>query len=83
MQDKEGRSMKAHHTDEGVITHIERIGTSTLGNPTFRVHLDNGNTYRTKSNSSVAYEIQNSDFRGPTVRLLLTEAHRIWDISVI
>lgn len=71
------------HTDEGVITHIERIGMSVNGNPNYRVHLDNGNVYRTSSDSSVVYEIDNAVFRGVTVRLLLTKANRIWDISVI
>jgi hypothetical protein len=74
---------QAPHTDEGVITHVERIGMSVNGNPNYRVTLDNGNTYRTGSDSSVVYEIDNAVFRGVTVRLLLTEAHRIWDISVI
>ena len=69
--------------DEGVIESIERINNSVNGNPNFRVHLDNGNVYRTSSDSSVVYEINNPVYRGVTVRLLLTEAHRIWDISVI
>lgn len=73
----------APHTDEGKIVHIERIGMSTQGNPNYRVTLDTGNTYRTSSDSSVVYEIDNAVFRGVTVRLLLTEANRIWDISVI
>lgn len=75
--------MPVPHTDEGVITHIERIGMSVNGNPNYRVHLDNGNVYRTSSDSSVVYEIDNAAFRGVTVRLLLTKANRIWDISVI
>jgi hypothetical protein len=75
--------MPAEHTDEGVITHIERLDNSPSGNPAYRVHLDNGNVYRTQSNASVAYEIDNPVFRGVTVRLLLTKAHRIWDVSVI
>lgn len=74
---------KIPHTDEGVITYIERINNSVNGNPNFRIHLDNGNVYRTSSDSSVVYEINNPEFQGPTVRLWLTEAHRIWDISVI
>lgn len=75
--------MARQHADEGVITHIERIGMSVNGNPNFRVHLDNGNVYRTSSDSSVVYEINNPVYKGVTVRLLLTEAQRIWDISVI
>lgn len=74
---------QAPNTDEGVITHIERLNNSVNGNPAYRVHLDNGNVYRTQSDSSVAYEINNGTYRGVTVRLLLTKAHRIWDISVI
>lgn len=75
--------MTAPNTDEGVITHIERLNNSVNGNPAYRVHLDNGNVYRTKSDASVSYGINNGSYRGVTVRLLLTEAHRIWDISVI
>ena len=75
--------MKAHHTDEGVISHIEHHHHTALGNPVFRVYLDNGNAYYTKSNSLVNVDILSPAFRDSTVRLLLTEAHRIWDISVI
>lgn len=75
--------MARQHADEGVITHIERIGMSVNGNPNYRVHLDNGNVYRTSSDSSVVYEINNPVYKGVTVRLLLTEHQRIWDISVI
>ena len=75
--------MKPNHTDEGVISFIEHHHYTRLGNPVFRVHLDNGNVYFTKSNSAVNVDIMSPVFRGPTVRLLLTEAHRIWDISVI
>jgi len=74
---------QAPNTDEGVITHLERLNNSVNGNPAWRVHLDNGNVYRTQSDSSVSYEIDNGTYRGVTVRLLLTKAHRIWDISVI
>lgn len=74
---------QAPNTDEGVIVSIERIKNSIYGNPNFRVTLDNGNSYRTSSDSSVVYEIENPCFRNVTVRLLLTAAHRIWDISVI
>lgn len=71
------------HTDEGVITLIEHLGYTTNGNSKYRVHLDNGNVYQTKSNGAVNQDITSPAFRGCTVRLLLTEAHRIWDISVI
>lgn len=79
-----GRRMpQAPHTDEGVIKDVEWLGYTALGNPRFRVHLDNGNIYTTKSNSSVAQDLNNGMYRSTTVRLLLTKAQRIWDISVI
>jgi len=71
------------NTDEGVITHLERLNNSINGNPAYRVTLDNGNSYRTQSDSSVSYEINNGTYRDVTVRLLLTKARRIYDISVI
>lgn len=69
--------------DEGVITLIEFHHYTKNGNAVYRVFLDNGNAYYTKSNGSVGGDIMNPVFRGVTVRLLLTEAHRIWDVSVI
>lgn len=73
----------ADYAAEGVITHLERLNNSTMGNPAWRVHLDDGSVYRTQSNASVSYEINNRTYRGVKVRLLLTKAHRIWDISVL
>lgn len=72
-----------NHADEGVITHLEHMGYTSNGNSTYRVHLDNGNVYQTKSNGMINVDITSPVFRGVTVRLLLTRAHRIWDISVI
>lgn len=75
--------MPAEHTDEGIIKDIVFERYTTNGNPVFRVYLDNGNAYYTKSNSMVNVDILSPVFRGVTVRLLLTKAHRIWDVSVI
>lgn len=63
------------HADEGVIKSI------TPEQSHHRVELDNGNIYKTSS--TFDQDIEDPQFRGPTVRVLLTEANRIWDISVI
>jgi hypothetical protein len=73
----------APHTDEGVIKDIVFDHYTTNGNPVYRVYMENGNAYYTKANSMVNVDILSPVFKGVTVRLLLTEAHRIWDISVI
>lgn len=61
--------------DEGVIKSI----TQERGH--HRVELDNGNIYKTSR--TLGQDIENPAFRGSTVRVLLTEDQRIWDISVI
>lgn len=61
--------------DEGVIKSITPESTH------HRVELDNGNIYKTSR--TLDQDIENPAFRGSTVRVLLTEDQRIWDISVI
>jgi hypothetical protein len=61
--------------DEGRITSIQPEATH------HRVELDNGNIYKTSR--TLDQDIENPAFRGCTVRVLLTEDQRIWDISVI
>jgi hypothetical protein len=66
-------------TDQGVITKLEKL----LGSFSWRVTLDNGNSYQTVPNSMVSYEIDNSVYRGVTVQLSLTDRFRVFDITVI
>lgn len=63
------------HADEGVIKSITRERSH------HRVELDNGNIYKTSA--TINQDIEDPAFRGSTVRVLLTEGQRIWDISVI
>lgn len=67
--------MARQKTDEGVIKSITPEATH------HRVELDNGNIYKTSR--VMLQDIENPAFRGSTVRVLLTEDQRIWDISVI
>lgn len=67
---------QAPFADEGVITDI----TFDVGGSS-RIHLSNGNAY--KVSRTINQDIFNPVFRGVTVRLLLTEHHRVFDISVI
>lgn len=67
--------MARQQADEGVIKSITPEATH------HRVELDNGNIYKTSR--VLLQDIENPAFRGSTVRVLLTEDQRIWDISVI
>lgn len=67
--------MARQQADEGVIKSITRERSH------HRVELDNGNIYKTSA--SLNEDIENPAFRGSTVRVLLTDSQRIWDISVI
>lgn len=63
------------------ITATKRHGTSKMGNPTYIVALEerDGTTgiYRTQSNSGIAYEIQNPNFKQEWHEYELTPAGRI------
>lgn len=63
------------------VTATKRHGTSTMGNPTYDVALEeqDGTTgiYRTMSNAGIAYEIQNRNFREQWHEYTLTPAGRI------
>lgn len=63
-------------------------GTSTMGNPTYDVTLEepDGTTgiYRTMSNAGIAYGIENREYREQWHEYELTRAHRIrhaWKIE--
>jgi len=73
-------------TDEGVILKLERLKNSVNGNPRFSITLDNGNSYQTIADGFIGYQLQTSEFIGPTVRLLIKRVNRsfrVYDISVI
>lgn len=74
------------YTDEGVIKHLERLPNSLNGNPRFKIIMENGNTHITKADGFIGYQIQNSEFIGPTVRLVISRvgrAFRVTDISIM
>ena len=64
-------------TVTGKVVATKRVGTSTMGNPTFMVTLDNGEMYRTMSNTSLAYAIENPEYRDRVHVFTLTKAGRI------
>lgn len=65
-----------------VLQSAERIGCSVNGNPTWLLHTDGG-TFRTMSDASAGYEVDNvlpRRHRGetdPTLKLTLTPAKRV------
>lgn len=54
----------------GVVTATKRVGTSASGNPTFDVTILEANgrdsVHRTVADSSLAYAIENSEYRDTT-----------------
>lgn len=59
------------------VVDVVRHGTSANANPCYRVVLDDGTSYLTASDASVAYGIANPEFRGVPVELTLTPGGRI------
>lgn len=72
-------------TTTGNIVSVERAGTSPMGNPTWRINLEDGRSFLTQVNGSVGYSATN--FRPPyghgplPVILTLTKAGRVQDIT--
>lgn len=69
--------MSRHTTAIKTIRSTSRHGTSVNGKPQYRVTFTDGTDALTSSDSAVAYEIQNGEFRGVPVELTLTRAGRI------
>lgn len=70
--------MSTETTVTGAIVATDRLRNSVNGNPRFRVHLDNGETYQTSTDSAVSYDIDNLARSRKRVTFLLTRAGRIW-----
>lgn len=73
-------------TDEGVIKELKRLTNSLNGNPRYLITLENGNSYTTVADGFIGFQLQNSEFVGPTVRLLIRRvgrSFRVYDISII
>lgn len=64
----------------GRLTHVERLPASRLGNPRFRLTLDERETFLTQTDGAVGYAVDN--FRvGRKVVLTLTRAGRVSDMT--
>lgn len=64
------------------IATLERLKLSVNGNPRFRVTFTNGLVAQTQTDSSVAYSIENSEYRDVPVLVDFTRAGRIFGIAV-
>lgn len=79
------------NTITGVVTHTERIGTSTMGNPTYRVEIRDDSkidtnepiysSHKTMSNAMIGYAITNSEYRDTVHIFTLTTAGNIRSAS--
>lgn len=65
------------------ISSLERLKLSTNGNPRFRVTFTTGEVAQTQTDSSIAYELENSDFRDVPVKVSFTPAGRIWNVEIV
>jgi hypothetical protein len=73
----------ADQTFDVVIDSVTRLNNSVNGNPTYLLHTVGGATFRTQSDSSVSYEINNSQWLGVPVRISTTKALRVFAIEKI
>jgi hypothetical protein len=80
----------ADNTVTGVVTNVQRLGTTVWGNPMHAVTLstptegfDGISTFRISNDSSLNYAIGNSEYRDTPHVFVLTRAGRIsHDIGV-
>lgn len=60
----------------------ERLPNSRMGNPRWRVTFTDGTVAITTSDASISYAINNPEYRNNDVRVWLTEAGRISDLTI-
>lgn len=65
------------------IASLERMKLSTNGNPRFRVTFTDGTVAQTQTDSSIAYAIENPEYRDVPVKVSFTPAGRIWNVETI
>jgi hypothetical protein len=66
----------------GVVSSIEQLKHSTLGNPNWLITFEDGTSNRTSANQSISYWI-GDHVVGEVVSVVLTPAGRITDMSVV
>lgn len=72
------------NTEQRTIKSIERLNSSTNGNPRYRLEWVNGSQAMTSSDASCAYEVGNPGYReGDTVEVTFTRAGRIATMTAI
>ena len=64
-----------------IIESIERLRSSVNSNPAFRVTFTDGQTARTGTDSAVAYEIENPEYRDVPLLVTFTRAGRIVNVQ--
>lgn len=68
-------------TYEATIAKVERVGTSTNGNPTYTIYFEDHEPARTQTDGSIGYEISNPEWRGARVTVTATKAGRVWMVK--
>ncbi len=73
------------NTITGRVVKTERATTSYYGNPAFYVTIETADgersTFRTSTDASIAYAIENSEYRAQPHTFKLTRAWRIYGVE--
>jgi len=64
-------------TERKIIDHVERIGTSHYGNPTYLVTFTDGTSARTMTDTAWGYEASNRDNHGVSLDVTFTQWGRV------
>jgi len=67
---------------DGIVSSVERLNNSMLGNPNWLITFEDGTSNRTSVNQSISYWI-GSHVVGKAVSVVLTPAGRVTDVSVV
>jgi|SRR6185369_3771728 len=67
---------------DGIVSSVERLNNSMLGNPNWLITFEDGTSNRTSVNRSISHWI-GSHVVGKAVSVVLTPAGRITDVSVV
>lgn len=65
------------------IDYLEQLNYTTSGNPRYRIHFTDGTVLVSHSNAAFVYGLTNPEYRDVPVRVELTRAGRVADISLL
>jgi len=76
-------TMTKHIEYTKTIERLERLRSSTNGNPRYLIHFTDGTTAKTQSDSMVAYGLENRENIGVPVLVKATPAGMVWGVTPV